>query len=448
MRIFTKGEWLVSVASLLVTGASIFAIWHYTVGSPDALGWPVYAFSEWLINYNGGFVRRGLAGAIIEWLTHGGSALRLTSDWVFFQYASFAVLFLCLAFARARANASAILLSILIPAGIASMARNNDFYPRKEILFIVVLEIACLLFVLLMRTANRFVRHVWFAVLLAFVFAAGAVLPFVHEGYVFYGAPAIFILLLYVARAFPDMPSLKWLPWIYPVLPIFGFIISSIFKGDQAVAIAIWNSLAQSDRALISPAAPAIPSDAIMTIGYTAFNGLAHSANVILSGGFWLWVFVGGCVFLLLTVFTVTLYSREETPNPAAASLSLLPLLFMASLPIYVVSSDWGRSIANVSMSYLVLAYALYGQVSPPLVPAIAERLVPLVRFAGQRRRLGYSFAVVFSLTFNYPECCLSLGPESNPFAPIYSAIKRDYHAITPGAEWVDRLRTTDGHTR
>ena len=441
MRVLARGGWAALAASFLIVAISIVIVWRDTIGSLNSIGWSVYGYSEWLINYSGGFVRRGLAGEIIAWLAGGDSALRIATDLVFALYVALALLFLCLALMSARSRAGAILLSIVIPGGIAAMARDNGFYFRKEILFLVVLQVACLLFMAMHRATTRFAQQVMLVSLLLVVFAGALVLPFVHEGYVFYGAPAVFILLLYLTRAFPEKAYLKFLLLLYPLLPIGGFMIAWFFKGNEATAIAIWHSLAQSDRLLMAPAAPWKPFGAIMTIGYTVLNGLAHSAIIVLEGGFWFWALIAACVFLLLTVFTCLLYGEEDRASEAAASLSVLPLLFIGVLPVFVVTSDWGRIIASVSLSYLVLAYALKGRVLPPIVPGMAAPLLLLVRAVGRRPRISFWFALVFSLTFSYPECCLNPGLGANPFASIYPAVRSAYHALTPGAEWTDRIK-------
>jgi len=443
IRTIARGVTLYSVASILIVALSIFFVWRHTIGSLDSVGWDSWAYSDWLINYTGGFVRRGLAGEIIGWLANGQPAVRITTNLVFGLYAGFSALFLCLAFTSAGSSAAAVPLSILIPGGIADMARGNNFYFRKDILFLIVLEIVCLFYVGARRAATQRTQSFMLAALLAVVFCAGLVLPFIHEAYVLYGAPAIFILLVHLTRAFPERFYLKSLLWLYPLLPIGGFIVASVFKGNRDTAIAIWNSLAESDRLIMASSEPWKPHGQIMTIGYTFLNGVAHSADVFLQGKFWFWVFIAGSIFGVLTAFTGLLYQREEQASKAADSLSLLSLLWIGILPIFLVSSDWGRNITNVSLSYLILAYALRGEISAPILRSTTHRLLPIVSAVIRRPRISLLFAVVFCLTFTYPECCLDVGPSSrsNPFASFYPAVKRAYHAVTPGAEWVDQIK-------
>ena len=128
----------------------------------------------------------------------------------------------------------------------------------------------------------------------------------------------------------------------------------------------------------------------------------------------------------------------------AASLLVLLILLFIGSLPIYIVSSDWGRVITNVALSYLLLAYVLNENQTTSLtslkyVQSTTSRLMPLISTIADHRRLLIWIAIFFSLTFSYPDCCLGVGQNSNPFSFLYPIVSNSYHAITPGASWVNK---------
>ncbi len=51
-------KWLcVAILSALL----VYFCYRHTLAAPDALKWNAWAFSDWLINYSGGFVRHSLA---------------------------------------------------------------------------------------------------------------------------------------------------------------------------------------------------------------------------------------------------------------------------------------------------------------------------------------------------------------------------------------------------
>src|ERR1700677_949558 len=64
-----------SRAALYMAGAAvcltalfftIYLVYFHTIRSPTHLAWRPYSFSELLINYNAGLLRRGLIGAVIH----------------------------------------------------------------------------------------------------------------------------------------------------------------------------------------------------------------------------------------------------------------------------------------------------------------------------------------------------------------------------------------------
>jgi hypothetical protein len=436
-----------SIVAIVIVAFAIFLVWRHTVGSHGPIGWNVWVYSEWLINYSGGFVRRGLAGEIIARLADGHSAARITTTLVFGLYLILSVLFLLLAMiGRSKNSASAIMLSVLIPGGIFAMARDNHFYYGKEILFLIGLEISCLLQLAIFSEWGRRLETVLIWIFLAVVFATGLLLPLVHEGYVFFGAPAIFILLYCLTKAYPNKSYLKSLLWAYPVLPVGAFFVTALFKGNASVALTIWNSLSESDRLIIAPLSPSKPCCSLAAIGFGMLHAIA-GIKMLLAGGFWFWVFVIGCAFALLTLITALVFEPDGEAEDVTGLLDLLTLLFMATLPMYLIGEDWGRWIMIVTISYLLLLFT----VSPRHVPGLAltRRMSPLISKAMAHRRAVVGFALLFCLTFSYPEWGYFPGQSSNPLSLIFTASQRLFHSVTPGASWVDTINHFDeGHQK
>jgi hypothetical protein len=436
------GSYSLSITATAIVAFGIFLVWRHTLGSPGPIGWNIWVFSEWLINYSGGFVRRGLAGEIIARLANGHSAARITTILVFSAYVIFSVLFLFLAtFGRSKKACLAIMLSILIPGGIFAMARDNHFYYGKEVLFLIGLEISCLVQLGIFSDWGRRIEAALIWIFLGVIFVAGSLLPLVHEGYVFFGAPAIFILLACLRKAYPERRYLRILMLSYPLFPIGGFCVAAIFKGDSSVALKIWNSLSESDRLIMAPLDPSKPCCSLAAIGFGMLHAIA-GLKIFVAGGFWFWIFVIGSVFSILALITALVYDPEQQAKNAAGVLGLLGLLFMSSLPMYIIGEDWGRWIMIVSMSYLVLLFT----VKPEHIPAfiLPSRLPPIMSKAMVHRRYIAWFAILFSLTFSYPEWGYFPGQSSNPLSFLYVAGQKVFHSLTPGASWVDSIGHSD----
>jgi hypothetical protein len=437
-----SGSYSLAITATVIVAFGILLVWRHTLGSPEPIGWNIWIFSEWLINYSGGFVRRGLAGEIIARVADGHSAARITTMLVFSAYVIFSALFLFLATAGQSKKAGlATLLSILIPGGIFAMARDNHFYYGKELLFLIGLELCCLIQLAIFSEWGRRFETALIWIFLMIIFVAASLLPLVHEGYVFFGAPAIFILLACLRKAYPERRYLGILMLAYPLLPIGAFCVAAIFKGNASVALTIWNSLSDSDQLIIAPLDPSKPCCLVAAIGFGKLHAIA-GIKVFLAGGFWFWIFVIGSVFSLLALITALVYDPQQQAKDAAGVLGLLALLFMASLPMYVIGEDWGRWIMIVSMSYLLLLFT----VKPQHIPAsiLTSRLPPPMIKIMAHRRSAVWFAIFFSLTFSYPEWGNFPGQNSNPLAFLYTASQRLFHSLTPGASWVDSISHSD----
>ena len=53
-------------AALTLVIASIMLVWVATMSDPAHLKWSTWAYSEWRISYDAGFIRRGLGGWVID----------------------------------------------------------------------------------------------------------------------------------------------------------------------------------------------------------------------------------------------------------------------------------------------------------------------------------------------------------------------------------------------
>ena len=112
---------------------SVIVIWSNTLHTPSSLKWNSWVFYEWIINYEGGFVRRGLIGSVINAFYYG-EELSAVNTLVFFV----ALLFILLAtmfVASNVKNARSALLFVFCPVGFYWMAIGNEYYYRKEIFF-------------------------------------------------------------------------------------------------------------------------------------------------------------------------------------------------------------------------------------------------------------------------------------------------------------------------
>ena len=124
---------------------SILVAGYWMLGDFDIHRFNVWPISEWMINYQAGFVRRGLIGEVLHQLNMAGGVIPILYPLVFIFYCAYIAIFI-FNFIISKIRSSSILtLSLLIPGGIFHMALGPYFYTRKEILFLIHFGLLCLL---------------------------------------------------------------------------------------------------------------------------------------------------------------------------------------------------------------------------------------------------------------------------------------------------------------
>ena len=120
--------------------------------------------SEWLINYQGGFVRRGLVGEIILKIS---SVFPITTSIyaiVFWAFAAYVALFLVIYLKARIQDWSVLAVAILLQGGIFHMGSGGIFYIRKEGIFLVFFSILCLIYLNIQASSLRR-RSIWIGLL-------------------------------------------------------------------------------------------------------------------------------------------------------------------------------------------------------------------------------------------------------------------------------------------
>lgn len=438
---------------LSIVVASIVRVWALTLSHPANLDWSVWAYSEWLINYDTGFVRRGLSGWLIGVASGGGDWLATVNLLVFANYALMCALLVWMWSRQPGRNVTVLALAILVPGGLFQMAAGNQFFFRKEILFHVMLGLDCVLYGLI-ATATDEARKTRLAQLFFAVFLCqDVVLPLVHESYLFVSFPAAWLLARNVAGALPARRGFRQLLTLSLIAGLAMFVICAVFKGSEDAAVRMWNLLAPADRARLASDATGLATDGtaqviggISALGWSAMANLGNVLQMFVKGQFWFWTFAGTAIAgVLLLATLLNCLSSTSTRALAAAptcntdtlrrNMRQLAFLFLGSAPMYLLGVDWGRWMSTSTMSYL---FILFCDHAAPLVlpvwlagttrarqtgqadgyPArVAEPdLLRVVVLSCERHRTALlMLALLFCLTFRSPECCIG-GIGFNPF--------------------------------
>ena len=401
-------KWLcVAVLSDLL----IYFCYRHTLIAPDALEWNAWAFSDWLINYSGGFVRRGLAGHLIGLFAAGRPAAPIVNLIVFANFTALIFATSLLLVLSRPLGAFAAVLIMLIPGGVWSMQLDNELYYRKELLFYVYIALICLIYLAARRTGHKKLSCLLDVLNCGLIGLFSFALSFVHEAFLFIGAVPSMVILYWTAGV--RRPAWRTTaPLLYGAVMVALFLVLLAFEGDRTSAQAIWQSLNPADRALISDTGDM--AGGISAIGWGPVRELAETLIIIFKGTAWYYLLAvaASLLYLLATArFFCTDRDGKGAPAPQyqAWAAKIFTLCIVAIAPLFILGADWGRWIVAVNMMTVPLICAGEFQAPLPLPPVLDPGAIfKRIRSA---RYLGFAcgmILVLVALTFRIPECCLA----------------------------------------
>lgn len=408
------------VATVLAFAAGIAILANHTIRRPPNQLWNHWAVSEWLIDYDAGFIRRGLVGSLISHFRHGGSAFPFADHMVFSLGALLAFFFALLLLLSPKSGGAVRLLALAAPFGLVAMILENSFIYRKEILFQVCLALSgagCLLLARLRPVASGFTAFLR-PLLLAFMICVSVVLPLVHETFLFLSAPAFLILMCVTAAPYSWFSARILAGW-YAAFEVLLFAVLSYFKGDAHAARIIWLGLNPSDVAMIAPTMPfGVPMGGIAALGWKLSRQLHDVANILFTGAAWFWAMH----LLASALYCAAILSLARLRERSASHLSAWPAIYAfivaMGAPLYLIATDWGRWIATGNLSFLIVFLAVSEDDAGAVLcsvlgegPSIASWRTAMLGIAD--RILAHPvalavFAGCFALTGQLPECCVN----------------------------------------
>lgn len=290
-----------------------------------------YQITEWLINYAGGFVRRGLPGTLFG-LVSSATGFQANHLVIVTSLASYLVLGAWLL----RRVTDTFPMVLVLSCVVLGIPAYQDSIIRKDCLGLLFL-LACL-----RVEQSRLPRFTAMATLN--VLAGIAILC--HETFVFYALAG----LVFLNRGNPDpQGTFAWIRRGICMLPAgIGFLLTVIYHGTPAHADAIndsWMPLWKT----IDPGNPAIatPDASIEALGWTTEQGLSLSLYMLRSGFYqpMAWIMVFSISFFLVVLFTDRDNKFEGRPAMATrirvTALLLQQLVFIS--PLFLLGVDYGR---------------------------------------------------------------------------------------------------------
>lgn len=305
-----------------------------------------YNITEWLINYQGGFVRRGLPGEILYQIsTKFGIEPTFIITIISLVFFGLLIIF----FAR-KFISKGYPIFILPFSFLLGFPVLNDLWLRKDSL--ILLFFIALIYIFQKKSKGYFI---W----LNLVFIIGILS---HELLAIFSFPILFFLLY-------SRYKLKFESFFTPLLYSFFFILPSLitfltisfFKGNEQIAMEIWNSW---DK-VYPDKIPMGSSSAVSAIGWSFTDTAKFTIKMLFHKNADFYAFVGFFIQILVVFFIsintnslnnkILKYSPIKQDQLVITSVVLFQAIF-ALIPMCIIASDYGRwTYLWIMSSFIVL---------------------------------------------------------------------------------------------
>ena len=359
-----------------------------------------WTVGEWLISYSGGFIRRGLPGQVIFYLSSNFDINPIFLTWLI-SVSSILFLFFLVRMFSWKTFDKTFLLSSLILLGPIS----EDYLVRKDV-FLVLLYGVCLV-----TLKQLYLKKIStsLSILLINFFSIIALLS--HEGYGIWALPSLFLLIFFYIRKFLINNLKSLLTSFILISPsTLIFIICIIFKGNKNSAIAIHNSWKEFKDVMPSTGLldSVYPQGAIAWIGQSLNSTFQLSISSL--GKFNLFIFWHPLMWAITMFFAIRLYSgMKQDPFFNLKKLFIL-IQLIPFTPLFIIAHDYGRWIF-IWLTSSCLLFSL-------IIKIFKKESIQLEEKVKKIKTLNKLFPVIKNqrnyntiiLLLGLPHCCWSVG--------------------------------------
>jgi len=355
LKIFNTLYILFIISIISVFFKDLFSEWSFTT----------YQISEFLINYEGGFVRRGLLGQLLFWFTkYSGIDVILTIKAI----SVICCVAVCWFFIREflkKGYALYIIFLCFFCGGIimAEALIRKDF-----------LMLGC--FILILLTYRKKTIPLFLKIVLINLISVFMILT--HEVFGFFTLPVVFFLLVYVFWKKKQMNILvSGLVAFISILPgLIAFLSVLDAHGTPAIAQAIWDSWRGLSMEALTPVLPS--GNAIHFLGWPSGSTFFFHFNInflkeeyyLLS--IWYWLLAFFVVYYIMTNASLVFKKQPEvyTLDDRKVLSAILSFQFFCLLPLFLfLSIDYIRLFFYLTTSSFALFMLIPSKIFTELFP-------------------------------------------------------------------------------
>lgn len=428
-----------AVLFLFLLGYCLYWIHAITIGA-TTLEWSSYSYSDLLISYNQGFVRKGLIGEIILAITAGRSALPVTNAILFWNFVLLAVCLSIMAL-RTRLRAWTAVFIIAMPGSFLCMVVTRAFFTKKEFFADTALALMGMAILYLQKMAGGRAKSIFAYTIICTICMLSIVLSLVHDSFLFLAAPAAFFLLMAAVRCLPATSLAATVTVRRITASYFGallllFLGMEGFNSSPVAAVRMWQALNPIDRFMIT-------SDGRLSGGMGLFtlkhiDLLFHPFTKVQDGTAWYWL--APAAALAIYCLTLVAVNQDKAPgrerNYRKWIICYLTLACVAA-PMFAIGEDWGRWLFSFNISFLTLwlsiepenLVTLHGSAIPHRMLSteagkevgaqISNFSAYYLRYVDRHWKALCGIMLAFAFTYRMPEAFIE---ETLPYLISYSA--------------------------
>ncbi len=359
-----------------------------------------WTVGEWLISYEGGFIRRGLPGQVIFYLSSNLNINPIFFTWLF---SVFSILFLFILFKIFAWGSfqKPFLLSSLVLLGPIS----ENYLIRKDV-FLVLIYGTCLF-----TLKKLYLKKISIipTILLINFFSIIALLS--HEGYGIWALPSLFLLIFfYIKKYLKNTLRSLFISFVLITPSFVSFLFCIAFKGNQISAVAIHNSWQNFKDILPSNGLldSVYPDGAIAWIGESLNSTFQLSISSL--GKFNLFIFWHPLMWGITMFFAIRLFCGFKKDPFFNLKKIFILIQLIPFIPLFIIAHDYGRWIfiwLSSSCLLFSLIITIFKKDSLNLEVRIKRlkifnQLIPSIK-----NQKNYNTII---LLLGLPHCCWSLG--------------------------------------
>lgn len=295
-----------------------------------------------------------------------------------------------------KSSTKDVLLYVFAPMGFFSIAISNEYFYRKEIIFVCAMLGVAALFRAWNGGSKRYIAW-WICILVAL---SSLIFPLIHEAFIFYCTLIFSRILSRVATYYVGEAKSKKIIVAYVAFNVLYFLALSIFKGKASQGAQIWESLSPAAKSFSSTGGI---SGGILTIGWSTMQGMKLPMTLILSGTGLYYFFPLALAYLIVGFIKSGLDGRdflEVCSLPIFIGNFLL--VFITFVPLFILGWDWGRWVLGIFVVFSTMVFS-------GLLVDVDFKSKKRYFFVDIIKRRETLFALLFLISFftRTPECCI-----------------------------------------